>query len=268
MAMGMINTQADDQGGKQNNGGQPWYYQNDVTNSQNADFDADKYHASLLARYLGGEGGLKGDVEAYAGDLNTDVARSAMNNLLARAGQRKELKTQLSALPGQQQDEENMLTREATTAMGEGLKKTRQNYNQRGLLYGGMREGGESQVRSQTASALSSNLSGVRRDYQNEADAKKTAIAQLGLAAQKEALERASMVQEQTMKNSVARMQAYQQLGQGVGYAGARAYSAYSSSGSNYDNMNPNNNNYQRLASGNSYLGDASNQDMFAEGNS
>ncbi len=197
-----------------------WAYAANANNQSDADYDPDLARAAILQRYLQGEGGLQNNVKEYAGDLNTDVAKSAMANLLARAGQRREMRGQLGGLGAQQGQDENMMKRDASQALGEGVRNTRQNFNNRGLLYGGMREGGESQVKAGVASQLSSNMAGVKRDYAKQGDAMKTAIAQLGLATQKESQERVANIQDQTMKNNVARMQAYQQLGEGVGYAG------------------------------------------------
>ena len=201
-----------------------WAYASNVTNSEDKDFDSDLYRASILQRYLQGESGLKNQVKSYAGDMNTDVARSAMNNLLQRAGQRRELKQQLGGLSALQTQEEQMVKAEGERAIGQGVKNTRQNFNQRGLLYGGMREGGEAGVRAQGAATVASNLSGVKRDYANQADALKKSIASLGLAAQQESLARQQQVMEQSMRNSIARQQAYQQLGEGVGYAAGAYY--------------------------------------------
>lgn len=205
-------------------GGAGWEYASNIMNRNDPDFDDDLYRASILQRYLRGEGGLKNSVKGYAGDMNVDVARSAMNRYLAQAGQRKELKGQLGGLAGLQRQEEHVLKNEANQAIGEGVKNTRQNFNQRGLLYGGMREGGEQNVKAQGAATLSAGLAGVKRDYANQADATKAAIANIGLKTQQEAMQRANMVMETNMRNNVARQQAYQQLGEGVGYAAGAAY--------------------------------------------
>lgn len=215
----------------------PWFldYYNPATGTGDkrlgtgggANADADYYHASLLQRYINGEGGLKGDVMAYAGAYNPDVARSAMNALLARSAQRGELNSQIGQLPGLEKQEENLLASDAQQAMGQGIKNTRQNYNQRGLLYSGLRQGGEQQVRTQAASSLASGIASTRRDYQNAADAKRQAIAHLGLASQQESIDRANAIFEMNTKNSIARRQAIEQLGEGVGAVGGRIANYY-----------------------------------------
>lgn len=203
--------------------GKSWEYSSNIYNQNDADYDSDLYRAAILQRYLRGEGGLKGSVEAYAGGYRPDLAQTAMNKYLAQAGQRREMKGQLAGLGEVQGREERLLTNEANRAVDQGVKRTRENMNRRGLLYGGMREGGEAQVRAQGAATLSANLAGARRDYANQADAIKKSIASIGLANQQQQLEMANQVMESNMRNAIARRQAYQQLGEGVGYA-AGAY--------------------------------------------
>lgn len=215
-----------------NSTGAGWEYASNIYNRDDEDYDVDLYRAALMQRYLRGEGGMRGDVENLAGAYNPDSARAAMNKYLAQAGLRKEAKGQLKLLPGQQMQDELHVKQDAEQAIGQGVKSTRQNFNQRGLLYGGMREGGEGQVKAQGAATLANNLSGVKRDYANRADALKTSIAQTQLAQQQETMRQANAVAESNMRNSVARQQAYQQLGEGVGYA-AGSYYGGSGGGSN-----------------------------------
>ncbi len=205
-------------------GGAGWEYSANLTNAADPDYDADLYRASILQRYLRGERGLDHNVRAYAGDLNENVAQSAMQTFLTRASERRGLKGSLNQLGGMQKNEERLLEQEADSAVGAGVKATRQNYNQRGLLYSGMREGGEQGVKAQGAATLASGLAGTKQDYAKKADATRQAIAQLGLQSQKESQERLAAVQEQSMRNNISRMQAYQQLGEGVGYAAGNYY--------------------------------------------
>lgn len=214
-------------GAKNDNAG-GWAYGSNVYNTSAEDYDPDLYRAAILQRYISGEGGLKNQVESYAGGYRPDLAQNAMGTLLARAGQRKEMKGQLSGLSALQGQEEAQTMREGERAIGEGVKNTRQNYNQRGLLYGGMREGGEEKVRAAGAATMAENVSGVRQDYAKQGDALKKSIAALGLASQAETQARQQQVMEQSIKNQVARAQAYQQLGEGVGYAAGTAYGSMS----------------------------------------
>lgn len=238
-----------------------WWDDLSLADSNVKNRDGDLYHAAMMQRYIMGDQRYRGDAQAWAGTLNTDTVKSAIEGLRARAGQRSGLKNQLSSLSGEQMKEESLLKREADRAVGQGVQKTRENYNRRGLLYSGMREGGEQGVRAQGAAQLQGTISDSRRDYAKKADATKEAIAKLGMAQQQQALELQRQVFETSMRNSVARQQAFQQLGSGVGYL-VGAGLAGRGSGGNYDNMNPNANNYERLPSRPAYLGDASNNDM------
>lgn len=205
-------------------GNSNWEHASNIYNQSDETYDADLYRAAILQRYLRGEGGLQNSVKSYAGDMNTDVARAAMNKYLAQAGQRKGLKGQLGGLGAMQGQEELHVKQDGERAIGEGVKNTRQNFNQRGLLYGGMREGGEAEVKAQGAATVANNLSGVKRDYANKTDAIKQSIAAIGLQNAQEAQQRQQVVMETSMRNSVARQQAYQQLGEGVGYAAGSYY--------------------------------------------
>lgn len=105
-----------------------------------------------------------------------------------------------------------------------GVKKTRQNYNSRGLLYSGMREGGESGVKSAAAAGLAGDISSTKSEYRNMLDQQKQAYAQVGMAQQAAQLELANQAFETATKNSVARAQAYQQLAGGLGQAAGYYY--------------------------------------------
>lgn len=202
-----------------------WWYAPEL---QGPNRDADEYHASLLQRYLLGEGGLEGDVRAYAGDLDPNLARSAITKLRARAAERRGLRDSLSQLPGMEENEARQIGAETNQALNAGLKATKENYNRRGLLYSGMRQGAEQSVRGQAAATMAGQLSQNKRNYANLADARRQQIASVDLNNQQEALDRANAVMENNMRSSIARQQAYQQLGQGLGYAAAVGYGHFS----------------------------------------
>lgn len=186
--------------------------------------DADQYRISILKRYIAGEGGLKNNVEAYAGAYRPDTAKSAIANYEARSAQRQGLIQGIEDLPDQYGNEVNQLTREAGRAQGEGVSNTRKNFNRRGLLYSGLRESGEQGVKNSVASNLQSGVSGATRDYQNLLNSRKQALAGIELASKQEALNNANAAFEMTTRNNVARAQALQQLGEGVGYAAGSYY--------------------------------------------
>lgn len=108
----------------------------------------------------------------------------------------------------------------AQSASDLGVKNTRKNYNSRGLLYSGMREGGEQGVKSAVAGGLAGDLAGNKSDYENLLKQQQQAYTSIGLQQQKEQVDLANTAFETATRNSIARQQAYQQLGAGVGYLG------------------------------------------------
>lgn len=181
--------------------------------------DRDRADRDHLKWYLSGAGDkAKSGVRRIAGAANVNVARSALANMEARDTTRRGLVAGIESMPGQYQEEVDLLKGEANRALGTGLSNTRKNFNKRGLLYSGLREGGEQSVKSGVASSLASGMAGTTRDYQNLLDQRKQAIASLGLQNQQAQLEAANQAFEMTQRNNVARAQAFQQLGQGVGY--------------------------------------------------
>lgn len=208
--------------------GTPWYYDPKIY-QRDQNFDADEYHAALLGRYLSGEGGLKGDARAYAGSTNTDVVRSAVTNLRARAANRRGINASIAGMPDELAQEEKLLNQQAGQALDQGLSGTRKNYNRRGLLYSGLREGSEQGVRQSVANQLGSSIMQARQSSNDLMNKRKQAVASLGLASEKEALAAAEQQFQVNLQSSVARGQALQQLGYGLGQAGAAAYSGMQS---------------------------------------
>lgn len=208
-------------------GDTPWYYDPKIY-KRDENFDADEYHAALLGRYLSGEGGLKGDARAYAGSTNTDVVRSAVTNLRARAANRRGINASIAGMGDELAQEENLLKQQAGQALDQGLTGTRKNYNRRGLLFSGLREGSEQGVRQSVANQLGSSIMQARQSSNDLMNKRKQAVASLGLASEKEALAAAEKQFEIKLQNSVARQQAMQQLGSSLGQIGGMAYSSYS----------------------------------------
>lgn len=186
--------------------------------------DPDAYRTHILQRYLGGEGGLKNLVRSYAGALRPDLARSAIQKYQQRSRQRSGLNQALAGQGEQQRAEEDLIKQEANQALGSGIKSTRENFNRRGLLFSGLREGGEQKVRSGVAAQTAQNLGGVAKDYANLADSRKQALASLELQNAQQMQQMADQAFETTNRNNIARRQAYQQLGQGIGAAAGSYY--------------------------------------------
>lgn len=182
----------------------------------------------------------------------------ALENLYkTRIGLKNTLSDEIGRAEGllKQQQDTNKLT--AGSAVGQGLKNTRENFNSRGLLYSGAREGGEQQVKSAGASQLAGAMAGSARDSANSTNAAKAAYASVDLATQQDTLNRANQAFDTANQNNIARLQAMQQLGAGIGQAAGSIAGSYSSpsapvatDGSVPYNYNPNAGNmYQGLLS-------------------
>jgi len=222
--------------------GNPWYLQKETYDSG----DSDLIHAAILSRYVNGESGFKRDARAFAGSANVDVARSAINSMLARSNQRKGLNAAIAGAPEELQKEEGILKAQADQSLSQGLEGTRKNFNRRGLLFSGLREGGEQTVRNTVGNALQSSLQSARQGSQDLTTKRKAAVASLGLQAEKESLAQAEQQFQINMQSSVARQQALQQLGGSLGQIGGMAYGSsqsqpstggYSSSTNPYGNQ-------------------------------
>ena len=136
-----------------------------------------------------------------------------------RVALKKALAEQISAVPGQTAQELGLLQNEAGSALGSAIGETRKNYNQRGLLYSGMRQGAEQGVRGRVATALASGQAQTQRDAENTLTKQKAAFASIGLAEQEKQNQLAQQAFDQSYQNSIARRQAMQQLMGGVGQA-------------------------------------------------
>lgn len=175
------------------------------------------------------EGAANAYNQMYHGDRGTNHAeQEALYNMYrGRIGIKNSLAEQIDSLPSQLAQQEGILKLGAGQALGEGLRKTRENYNSRGLLYSGLREGGEQKKRQQVAGALSSGLMGAKRESANSMSAAENAYASVDLQNQQESLALAHQAFDTANSNNIARLQAMQQLGQGVGKAAGDLAGAY-----------------------------------------
>ncbi len=149
-------------------------------------------------------------------DYNADNANLQMYR--SRIGLKNSLAERIANGNMELQGDKDEITRSTNQALDEGTRNTRQNYNQRGLLYSGMREGGEQAVRGAVAGQYASGMAGAERDVGNEVQGAKAAYGAVDLASQQEQLKMANSAFDTAHANNIARLQAMQQLGQGVGY--------------------------------------------------
>lgn len=162
---------------------------------------------------------------------NTGVDWNEQNALLnmyrGRIGLKNSLAEQIVGAPGQLKAEEGNIGQTAQAALNSGVRHTRENFNSRGLLYSGLREGGEQQVKGDVASEYASGIAGAERGSKNSTEAAKAAYAAVGLASEQHSLDMANHAFDTANANNIARLQAMQQLGQGVGSAAGTVAGSY-----------------------------------------
>ena len=175
------------------------------------------------------------------------AAEGALLNMYeGRIGEKNSLASQIAGSDSQLTQQQDLNRAAAGSAVGTGLQQTRQNYNDRGLLYSGSRQGAEAAVRASGASQLASTMAGTARDAANSKTAAQNAYASVDLASQQDTLTRATQAYDTANANNIARLQAFQQLGSGLGSAAgtiAGSTSTTATPGSGVDpaaNWNPN----------------------------
>ncbi len=216
--------------------------------------DPDVMEAQRLTNESADAGNVGVDHRANQALINKYKARIGLKNSLAEriAGQNQEL--------GMAKDS---VSSAANTALDQGTRNTRQNFNQRGLLYSGMREGGEQAVRGAVAGQYARGMAGAERDVANSTDSAKAAYAAVDLENQQETLKMANSAFDTAHANNIARLQAMQQLGQGVGQGVGQA--AGSIAGSYYGGGNNNSNTLSKPQMGSQYGGyDPYNADRYS----
>lgn len=119
---------------------------------------------------------------------------------------------------------------EGNLALQSGLKDTKQNFNRRGLLYSGLREAGEQDVKGRVASTMASQKAQSNKELTDLAGAKYNKAAQVGLQGYQQAVEREAQIESIKLQSSVSRAQTMQQLGQVGGYAAGAYYGSQSPS--------------------------------------
>ncbi len=224
------------------------------------------YRGGLLSDYRGGANTFVsgGDAQmrnnAALGDADSDVrgAAAAQNELdketqgdtgvssaeqlanlnmyKSRIGLKNSLAEQISGSDDMVKQEQDLEKMTAGQAVGQGIKTTRQNYNSRGLLYSGMREGGEQNIRQAGSAQLASTMAASAREGANAKSAAENAYASVDLANQQEMLQRSNEAFDTANQNSIARRQAMQQLGAGVGAAVGSLAGSAAPSGPTYNN--------------------------------
>ncbi len=212
------------QGGLQTN------FNNQYSTSNYDQTEGNKYNTSTS-----NDADVRGAQAAYNqmthGDAGTSNAEqtSLYNMYEGRIGQKNSLAEQIAGAPGLLNQEQDINKSVSGHAVGTGLKNTRQNFNSRGLLYSGAREGGEQAVKTQGASDLAQSMAVTARDSANRTTAAQDAYAAVDLASAKDQLDRVTNAFDTANANNIARTQAMQQLMGGVGSAAGTIYGSYNS---------------------------------------
>lgn len=127
-------------------------------------------------------------------------------------------------LPGFQSRASEQIGREGEQALKSGLKGTRENFNRRGLLYSGLREGGEQDVRGRVASTMAGQKAQSNKELTDLAKSKWQTAANVGLQSYQDSVNREAEIAGINLQNQVARAQMMQALGQTGGYIAGSMY--------------------------------------------
>lgn len=177
--------------------------------------------------YSSKDAGMRAHEDIYGNLGRMRNSRADIANYKLREG----LRSNIADAPDQLREDKRLLLNESNNALAQGIKNTRENFNSRGMLYSGMRQGGEQSLRTKVASTLASGMRDATRDSDKAVTGYRQQLASVGLRSAQAAQEQAERTFESNMRNRVARIQAMQQLGEGVGYAAG----AYYGSGSDAD---------------------------------
>lgn len=180
------------------------------------------------ARFNIGRGSRHGrynpNMDPTRGYYNSNKISQQMTTNTANSNLRRGLLDAIGSAPADLREEQRLLHNEAGSALTEGLKNTRQNFNSRGMLYSGLRQAGEQSLRNQVASSLAKQQVSAARDSDKMVLANKQQLATIGMRANKEAAVRAEQTFEAKMRADIARRQALQQFTEGVGYGAGALY--------------------------------------------
>ncbi len=133
-------------------------------------------------------------------------------------------------LSGTQAQASNQIEKEGNLALQSGLKGTKQNFNRRGLLYSGLREAGEQDVRGRVASGMAQQKAQSNKELTDLARAKWQKVAQVGLQGYQDSVNREAEISGINLQNQVARAQMMQALGQTGGQIAGSYYGSQNNS--------------------------------------
>lgn len=123
-----------------------------------------------------------------------------------------------TGLLDQENESADLIKQQGGKALGQGTKKIREGANSRGLLYSGMRQGAEGDLRGKVANAMAGQIQQSNSDLMKRADSMDQIATQAKLQGAQKSMESQLMIDQITQQNAVARAQQMQQLAGAVGY--------------------------------------------------
>lgn len=152
--------------------------------------------------------------------VSSPEQQGLLDMYLSRIGEKNSLGSSIAGNTNMENSALKSVEENANAAADSGIRNTRNNFNSRGLLYSGLREAGEQGVRGAVAAEESGDIAGTRQDYGNLKSSEEQAYSAVDLANQQQTLQMAQQTFQTVAQNNIARAQAYQQLGAGVGAVG------------------------------------------------
>lgn len=225
------------------------YGNNTTPNLLNMNEDQINQYMDGFAKYQRDNNSNDGDVKRAASlsweiqnpNSGTDgLARQAeLNAVLGRIGEKNTLAEQIRTSDDQLAKAQDINKATAGSTLEQSLRRTRENYSGRGLLYSGLRQGDEQKAKAGVASQLATTMSGTARDAANSKQVAKNAYASVDLANRQETVANANAAFDTASANNIARLQALQQLGSGLGSAAGTIYGNYRASAGTGSGENP-----------------------------
>lgn len=160
-----------------------------------------------------GQGGaLMGPLNEAAGIGNAPEAPKTPSSLDQLKNQQQQYAQQFSQnLPQLQKQTAGLLTQQSNKQMNAQLQQTKNNNNARGLLYGGVNQGAQQQVRSTAQQNLSQAISNSNAGLENAANTLNSQAIETGVGIQKT---------QQEIQNSIFQQQMAQMQAQNSGMGG------------------------------------------------
>lgn len=168
----------------------------------------------------------------YTGDQDesNDRARAAIEarrKELQNATAANQMATQASSyrskLPEQQEKLYSSVAGQARRSLAEQLGGVRSGYNRRGLLYSGLRQGAEADLRGQTAAGLAQARQSINDQTEKQARTMEENVGRAATGSQLESLAQEDMIMQQAMQNVMSRLQMWSGIGQAAGTLGGQA---------------------------------------------